>query len=77
MLLASQSPARLWISMGALCVAMVMCAAILVTGCLFIERIGRRAITALERLAGLLLSTFAVEMLLTGIRAFIDSLPGH
>jgi small neutral amino acid transporter SnatA (MarC family) len=39
------------------------------------EVLGERAIVALERLMGLVLTALAVEMLLSGVRKFFESLP--
>jgi MarC family membrane protein len=70
-LLVSRAPQRLWEWMGAATIAMAITLALL----LFAERItqlaGPRALLALERLMGLILTAIAVEMLLQGIRTFV------
>jgi len=74
LLLVSRDPARLLEWIAALSVAMLISAATLV----FSERLqaclGERALIAVERLMGLILSAISVEMILKGIRAFIVAL---
>jgi len=75
LLLVSREPSKVFEWLGALAVAMMICAAVLV----FSERlqswIGERALIAMERLMGLILTAIAVEMILKGLRAFIVELP--
>lgn len=73
MLLASRQPERLWQWAAALSIAMVLSTVVLVAGARLIGAIGTRGVTAMERLTGLILSAIAVEMLLTGIQAFVRS----
>lgn len=73
MLLVSRDPSRLWEWVGALTLAVLLSSAVLLAGGKLIERIGDRGAQAMERLAGLILSTLAVEMLLDGVRTFIAS----
>lgn len=73
-LLASRSPERIteWV------IALTAAIALTMVLLLFAERIanwlGQRALLALERLMGLLLTAIAVEMLLRGIEAFVRQL---
>ena len=60
--------------MAALAVAMVTGTVILVSAERIAIFIGRRMMTAAERLMGLILTAVAVEMLLQGIRAFVQTL---
>ncbi|MDX9874969.1 MAG: MarC family protein [Spongiibacteraceae bacterium] len=74
MLLASREPERLWAWMGALTLATAASTVVLVSGGKLISLMGERGTKALERLAGLILTTIAVEMLLRGIRDFVATL---
>jgi MarC family membrane protein len=69
--LASRAPQRMLEWMGALALAMVSTLVLF----LFADRIGRllgeRALAAVERLMGLILTAFAVEMLLRGVAGFV------
>jgi MarC family membrane protein len=73
-LLVSRAPERMLEWIGALGVAAVVTLALL----LFAERIadllGPRALAAIDRLMGLLLTAIAIEMLLNGIRNFVEQL---
>ena len=74
LLLVSRDPDRLGEWIAALTVAMLISAMVLV----FSERLqtclGERALIAVERLMGLILTAIAVEMMLKGIRTFIVAL---
>ena len=76
MLMASREPDR--IGMWAAAITVTMAAVTLILA--FAERIrgvlGEKAVTAVERLFGLILTAIAVEMLLGGIRAFVTGLKG-
>ena len=71
MLMGSQEPDR----MGAWSLALVLAwgatAAILFSATLLYKLLGRRALTALERLMGMLLVAISVQMLLDGIAAYL------
>ena len=73
-LMVSRAPDRMFESIVALTVAMLVTLALL----LFSERIsklvGERGLLAFERLMGLILTAIAVEMLLRGIEAFVHQL---
>jgi len=71
-LLVSRAPERMLDWVGALAVAALITLVLL----LFAERIaallGPQALAALDRLMGLLLTAIAIEMLLNGIRSFVE-----
>jgi len=71
LLLVSRDPSRLFEWIGALTVALVTSAIVLVFADKLQRRLGERAVIAFERLMGLVLIAIAVEMILNGIRAFI------
>jgi small neutral amino acid transporter SnatA (MarC family) len=61
-----------WI--GALTVTMIVCAIVLILAEKIQQWLGERAVTAFERLMGLVLVAISVEMILTGIRTFVHQL---
>jgi multiple antibiotic resistance protein len=69
-LFATQYPDRLLSWFLALLIAWFASSAILLSAEVLRKYLGRRLITAVERLMGMILVTIAVEMLLSGIRAF-------
>jgi MarC family membrane protein len=73
-LLVSRAPERMLEWIGALGIAAIITLVLL----LFAERIatllGPRALAAVDRLMGLLLTAIAIEMLLNGIRSFVEQL---
>jgi len=70
MLLANQAPQHLGLCLLALFIASLFCTAILVFADFLRKILGDRGITAIERLMGMILTTMAVQMFLTGISAF-------
>jgi MarC family membrane protein len=74
MLLTSQAPGKMLEWIGALTVTMVVCAIVLVLSERIQQWLGERAVTAFERLMGLVLVAISVEMMLAGIRAFVHQL---
>jgi MarC family membrane protein len=74
MLLASHSPQRLGMLAGALVVVMAITTVMLLAGERLQRWLGDSAMHAFERLMGLILTAIAVEMLLGGIRAFVEGL---
>jgi len=74
MLMATRDPSRIGMWAAAITVTMGIVTVILV----FAEKIrvvlGEKAVIAIQRLAGLILTAIAVEMLLGGIRSFVTSL---
>ena len=75
LLLVSRDPGRLFEWVGALTVALVTVAVVLVFADRLQRRLGERVVIAFERLMGLVLIAIAVEMILKGLRAFIVQLP--
>jgi MarC family membrane protein len=74
MLLATHDPAHLANAAIALTLAMALTTLVLVGAYRLQEVLGERAMVALERLMGLVLTALAVEMLLSGVRSFVAQL---
>jgi MarC family membrane protein len=74
MLMASREPEKIGMWWAALTAAMLVTTIVLLAGERLQRWMGDRAMQALERLLGLILTAIAVEMLLGGIRAFIEGL---
>lgn len=74
MLLASKEPRELGMLAGALVVTMAVATAVLLAGERLQRWMGDRGMQALARLMGLILTAIAVEMLLGGIRMFVEGL---
>lgn len=71
MLMVSREPAKLGIWIGAMTAAMAVSALLLALGDKIEKLLGKRAMEAIERLMGLILTAIAVEMLLGGIKQFL------
>jgi len=71
MLMVSREPAKTLTWVAALTIVMLLTAAVLAAGERIERLIGKRAVQALERLMGLILTAIAVEMLLGGIQKFV------
>ena len=74
MLMASREPDKIGMWGAALTAAMVFATIVLLAGMKLQEWLGEHAMQAIERLMGLLLTAVAVEMLLAGIRIFVEGL---
>ena len=74
MLMATREPDKIGMWAVAITVTMLIAAMVLVTGDRLQRWMGDRAMQAIERLMGLILTAIAVEMLLGGIRAFVGGL---
>ncbi|XHR29122.1 MAG: MarC family protein [Chthoniobacteraceae bacterium] len=74
MLLSSHNPNDFWTIFAAVAVAMAASTAILAASGQIAKLVGRRVLTAVERLMGLILTAVAVEMFLQGVRTFVVSL---
>jgi multiple antibiotic resistance protein len=70
MLLANQQPEHIWLWALALTIAWLVCTVILVFADVLRKILGERGLIAMERLMGMLLTTMAVQMFLTGIERF-------
>ena len=74
MLMVSREPSKLGTWIGALTAAMLVSAILLALGEKIEKLLGKRAMEAIERLMGLILTAIAIEMLLGGIRQFLQQL---
>ncbi len=70
MLLANQQPKHIWLWMFALFIAWFITTLILVFADKLRKIFGEKGLTAVERLMGMILTTMAVQMFLTGIAQF-------
>jgi MarC family membrane protein len=75
LLLVSREPQRVFEWVGALSLATLVGAVVMVSAHGVSRLIGKRGIIAMERLMGMVLTAIAVEMLLAGIERFIVQLP--
>ena len=73
-LLVSRAPERLFDWIGALGIAAVVTLVLLLFADRIASLLGAKALAALDRLMGLLLTAIAIEMLLNGIRSFVEQL---
>ena len=73
-LLVSRAPQRLPEWIAAVSVAMTVTVVVLLLASRIAKWVGDRALLAFERLVGLILTAIAVEMLLRGIRMFVQEL---
>ncbi|MCF8168561.1 MAG: hypothetical protein K9J77_08110 [Rhodoferax sp.] len=74
LLLVSQQPERRLEWVAALCVTMAISAIVLVSAGRIQRGIGSRLVVAVERLMGLVLVSVAIEMMLRGIKVFVQQL---
>jgi MarC family membrane protein len=74
MLMASREPGKIGMWGAALTAAMLFATLVLLAGAKLQEWLGERAMQAIERLMGLILTAVAVEMLLVGVRTFMEGL---
>ena len=72
LLLVSQQPDRRMEWIGALCVTMLVSAVVLVSAERIQRIIGDRLVVAAERLMGLVLVSVAIEMMLRGVKTFVQ-----
>ncbi len=75
MLMGSNEPTRLWDWSLALMIAWGATAVILFSATMLYKWLGRSALTALERLMGMLLVAISVQMFLDGIAAYLKLVP--
>ena len=76
LLLSSQQPGQLLALTGALTISIAVTAAVFLASDKLQKLLGEQAITALERLMGLVLTAIAVEMLLGGVARYIAQAKG-
>jgi MarC family membrane protein len=74
MLMATREPQNMGMWAGALAISMAIATLELLSGERLQRALGERAMQAIERLMGLILTAIAVEMLLGGIREFVQGL---
>jgi small neutral amino acid transporter SnatA (MarC family) len=74
MLMVSREPSKLGLWIGALSAAMLVTTIILALGDRIEKLLGRRGMEAVERLMGLILTAIAIEMLLGGLKQFLQQL---
>lgn len=74
MLMATREPAKLGVWAVAITATMLLVAIVLLAGEKLQRWLGEHVMQAIERLMGLILTAMAVEMLLAGIRAFVQGL---
>jgi multiple antibiotic resistance protein len=70
MLLANQQPEQIWSWAFALFIAWLFCTIVLVYADFLRKILGERGLIAIERLMGMILTTMAVQMFLTGVEEF-------
>lgn len=70
MLLANQAPQQIWSWALALFIAYLVCTIVLVFAGFLRKILGERGLIAIERLMGMILTTMAVQMFLSGISEF-------
>ena len=76
LLLVSQAPTRRLEWIAALCVTMAVSAIVLVLAERIQRIVGERFVVALERLMGLVLVAVSIEMMLRGVKTFVQQLTG-
>lgn len=74
LLLSSTEPERIWEWCTALVIAWAGATALLTASPFLLRVLGDRGLRALERLMGMLLVLLATQMLLNGVREFVESL---
>jgi MarC family membrane protein len=74
LLLVSREPEHMWVWIGALTVAMLVCMVVIIFADRLSKTLGTPVLTAIERLMGLILTALAVQMLMEGIEKFIHAL---
>jgi multiple antibiotic resistance protein len=74
LLLSSTEPERIWEWCTALVIAWVATTLLLTASPFLLRALGDRGLRALERLMGMLLVLLATQMLLNGVREFVQSL---
>ena len=76
LLMSTPDPLRLLSLAGSLTVTIAITAVVFVSSTRIQRVLGDQAITAMERLMGLVLTAIAVEMLLGGVASYLRRLPG-
>lgn len=76
LLMSTPDPVRMLSLAGSLTVTIAVTATVFLLSTRIQKALGEQAITALERLMGLVLTAIAVEMLLGGVASYIRRVPG-
>jgi len=76
LLMSTPDPMRMLSLTGSLTVTIAITAVVFVSSTRIQKALGEQAITAMERLMGLVLTAIAVEMLLGGVASYIRRVPG-
>jgi small neutral amino acid transporter SnatA (MarC family) len=76
LLMSTPDPVQMISLAGSLTVTIAITALVFVSSTRIQKALGDQAITALERLMGLVLTAIAVEMLLGGVVSYLRRLPG-
>jgi multiple antibiotic resistance protein len=72
-LFSNQAPGRIWMWFLAVVIASAASLVVLLFAEILRRRLGSRFLIATERLMGMILATVSVQMLLTGIRNYVES----
>ncbi|MFP4363139.1 MAG: MarC family protein [Spirochaetia bacterium] len=73
-LLSSQYPDRILLWLSALLTSWFACSVILLAADLLSQKLGERTLKAIERLMGMILTTMSIQMLLSGITSYLESI---
>jgi multiple antibiotic resistance protein len=73
LLIMNQEPERWPEWLAAVVIAWLLTGLIILTSSVLAKRLGKRVLIAIERLMGMLLVALAIQMLMTGIRQFMQS----
>jgi multiple antibiotic resistance protein len=72
LLIMNQEPDRWPEWLAALVLAWLACGSIILMSSVLARSLGKRVLVAIERLMGMLLVALAIQMLMTGLRQFLD-----
>lgn len=72
LLFVTSQPTHMWLIFAALVIASVIFTVIMLCSRYLMKILGHRGLTALERLMGMILTTVAVEMFLSGVTQFLQ-----
>jgi multiple antibiotic resistance protein len=73
LLIMNQEPERWPTFLAALVIAWFLTGVIILMSSVLAKSLGKRVLIAIERLMGMLLSALAIQMLMTGVRQFLES----
>lgn len=75
LLLVTQDPGRIWSIFAAVVIASIIFVSIILASRYLMRLMGKRGLVAIERLMGMILTTVAVQMFLSGILEYIHNAP--